>query len=224
MYDSYKEHLFNVLYFCLIDVQNIKKPFRLYCETVILNLYLKNDCKINMNVLYQGMLTNLRTVALYLVAALFSMKVMILEVRILKYQLKSITIWFNYNNILKKLMDNQAYVTFLLWRSTYTHLPPLARHMSGTLLIFLLISTPSLTTFYKHRLHSQQPTQISTNNTTHITMIKLQSMLIWDSHQNRRTQEHHRYQFKTAFSIQISLKTLHIFQLHHSQHLFLKIW
>ena len=36
MYDSYKEHLFNELYFCLIDVQNIKKPFRLYCKTIIL--------------------------------------------------------------------------------------------------------------------------------------------------------------------------------------------
>lgn len=169
------------------------------------------------------MLTNLRAVELYLVAALFWMKVMILEVRILKYQLKSITIWFNYNNILKKLMDNQAYVTFLLWRSTCSHLPPLAHRIFGTLLIFLLISIPSLTTFYQHRLHSQQPTQISTSNTTHITMIKLRSMLIWDSHRNRRTQEHHRYQFKTAFSIQIFQKTLHIFQLLHSQHHFLKI-
>jgi hypothetical protein len=161
------------------------------------------------------MLTNLRAVELYLVAALFWMKVMILEVRILKYQLKSITIWFNYNNILKKLMDNQAYVTFLLWRSTCSHLPPRVRRTSGTRLIFLPISIPSLTTFYKHRLHSQQPQLISINSSTHITMISLPSPLTWDSPLSRRTQEPCPLQFKTAFSIQIPLRTLHTFQLPH---------
>jgi hypothetical protein len=176
-----------------------------------------------MNGLYQGTLANLRAVELYLVFALFWMMFMILEVRILKYQLKSITIWFNYNNILKKLMDNQAYVTFLLSRSTCSHLPRPARRTSGTPLIFLPISIPSLTTFYQHRLHSQQPTNNSTNNTTHITMTKLHSLLIWDYHQSRRTLEPLHWQFKTAFFIQISLKTLHIFQLRHTQHLFLRI-
>lgn len=169
------------------------------------------------------MLAHLRAVESYLVAALFAMMVMILEVGILKYQLKSITIWFNYNNILKKLMDNQAFVTFLLWRSTCSHLPPLARPSSGTLLIFLLISIPSLTTFYKHRLLSQQPPQISTNNSTHITMISLHSLLTWDSPLSRRTQEPPPLHFKTAFSIRIPLKTLHTFQLHHSQLQFLRI-